>query len=235
MTEVALVPELSSCMKPWPGCPVPAPPGRRLMPARTPAEVLREYRRRDSAAKRQRVRDTLAQILRRGDPVTFAAVARAAGVSTWLVYADGVREHIERVITRQGAQPAAAQRTGQAASEASLRTDLELARAQIRQLRAERDELRDQVRTDLGHQLEHLGRRRPGRTTMRPTGLDTADAVEFAELLDFLGDWLESDGGNRAASLARSRRRDARPLAGRLDGMADGPVHTKIGQGGVDP
>lgn len=127
------------------------------MPPRTPADVLRESRRRDSAAKRQRVRDTVAQMLRRGAPVTFAAVARAAGVSTWLVYADGVREHIDRATTRQAAQPAAAQRTGQAASETSLRTDLELGRAQIRQLRAERDELRDQVRAHLGHQLEHLG------------------------------------------------------------------------------
>lgn len=60
-------------------------------------------------------------------------------------------------LTRQAAQPAAAQRSGQAASEASLRTDLELARAQIRQLRDERDELRGQIRAHLGHQLEHVG------------------------------------------------------------------------------
>jgi len=30
-----------------------------------------------------------------GETITFPAVARAAGVSTWLVYAKGVREHIE--------------------------------------------------------------------------------------------------------------------------------------------
>jgi hypothetical protein len=38
------------------------------MATRTPAEVLRESRLRDSAAKRQRFRDALAQMLRRGDP-----------------------------------------------------------------------------------------------------------------------------------------------------------------------
>jgi hypothetical protein len=33
--------------------------------------------------------------------------------------------------------------------------------------------------------------------------LDAADAVELAELLEFLGDWLESDRANLTASLAR--------------------------------
>jgi hypothetical protein len=33
--------------------------------------------------------------------------------------------------------------------------------------------------------------------------LDAADAIELAELLQFLGDWLESDHNNLAASLAR--------------------------------
>jgi Family of unknown function (DUF6262) len=129
------------------------------MTARTPAEVLREARRRDSQQKRQRVRDAVSEMLRAGEPVSFAAVARAARVSTWLVYAEGVREHIEHAIARQESQPAAAERSGNEASKAGLRTDLELARAQIRQLRAERDELRSQVRLELGNQLEELGSR----------------------------------------------------------------------------
>jgi hypothetical protein len=33
--------------------------------------------------------------------------------------------------------------------------------------------------------------------------VDAADAVELTELLQFLGDWLESDRDNLAASLAR--------------------------------
>jgi hypothetical protein len=62
---------------------------------RTPAEVLRESRRRDSHAKRGRVLAVLQEMLHRGDPVSFAAVAKAAGVSHWLVYSQGLREHIE--------------------------------------------------------------------------------------------------------------------------------------------
>jgi len=33
--------------------------------------------------------------------------------------------------------------------------------------------------------------------------LDVPDAIELAELLEFLGDWLESDHDNLTASLAR--------------------------------
>jgi hypothetical protein len=33
--------------------------------------------------------------------------------------------------------------------------------------------------------------------------VDVVDAVELAELLQFLGDWLQSDRDNLAASLAR--------------------------------
>jgi hypothetical protein len=33
--------------------------------------------------------------------------------------------------------------------------------------------------------------------------VDVGDAIELAELLQFLGDWLESDHDNLAASLAR--------------------------------
>jgi predicted nuclease with TOPRIM domain len=57
---------------------------------------------------------------------------------------------------RQAAQPAQDQRTGLAPSAASLRTDLELARAQTRDLRAERDKLREHLRLQLGHQLDQI-------------------------------------------------------------------------------
>lgn len=121
---------------------------------RTPTEVLRESRRRDSLTKRQRVRTTVEEMLHRGDPITFAAVARAANVSAWLVYADGVREHIAQARHRQDAQPVTERRSGTSASAASLATDLEFARQQIKQLRAERDKLRDTLRLQLGQQLD---------------------------------------------------------------------------------
>lgn len=116
--------------------------------------VLREAGRRDSLTKRQRVLTVLREMEAAREPITFAAVARTAHVSTWLVYAEGVREHVEAAVKRQTAQPAADQRAGLIPSAASLRVDLELARQEIRDLRAERDKLRDGLRHQLGNQLE---------------------------------------------------------------------------------
>jgi predicted nuclease with TOPRIM domain len=93
------------------------------------------------------------------EPVTFAAVARAANVSTWLVYANGVREHIDAARQRQATQPTHDHRAGLSASAASLRTDLELARHEITGLRAERDKLRGNLQKQLGRQLDALTHR----------------------------------------------------------------------------
>ena len=121
------------------------------MTTRTPAEVLRDARRRDSQQKRQRVRDAVARCCSAGEPVSFAAVARAARVSTWLVYAEGVREHIEHSHYPAGVParlPQSARET-RPARRACARTSNWHA-PQIRQLRAERDELRSQIRLQLG-------------------------------------------------------------------------------------
>jgi chromosome segregation ATPase len=48
------------------------------------------------------------------------------------------------------------QQSGVAASAASLATDLQLAREQIKQLRAERDKLREHIRLQLSQQLEEI-------------------------------------------------------------------------------
>ena len=121
---------------------------------RTPADVLREARRRDSDRKRDQVFRTVDAMKRDGTPITFAAVARAAKVSQWLVYADGVREYIETARSAQAAEPAQAKRAGRSASEASLRTDLELAKQDNRRLRGEVDRLKKALREQLGTQLE---------------------------------------------------------------------------------
>ena len=71
---------------------------------------------------------TVDTMRRDGSLITFASVARTAGVSHWLVYADGVREYIENARNAQADQPARDQRVGRIASDASLRTDLDLAR-----------------------------------------------------------------------------------------------------------
>ncbi|MCT9107602.1 DUF6262 family protein [Streptomyces mirabilis] len=122
--------------------------------SRTPAEALAESRRRDSRTKRQRVLAVVDQLLAQGDPVTFAAVARTAGVSNWLVYADGVREHIDKARAQQASRPARDRQSGGTASTASVRTDLELSRTEIRTLREERDKLKAALQRSLGQQLD---------------------------------------------------------------------------------
>jgi hypothetical protein len=126
------------------------------MTTRAPADVLRESRRRDSHAKRGTVLAVLEEMVRRGDPVSFAAVAWAAGVSHWLVYAPGVRERIEAARTQQASQPRRDRQAGLSPSAASLVTDLELARADNTQLRAERDRLKAALQRHLGDQLDQL-------------------------------------------------------------------------------
>ncbi len=122
--------------------------------SRLPAEVLTEARRRESRAKRQRVLAVVEQLVAQGERVTFAVVARQAGVSNWLVYADGVREHIEKA-RNHTTLPSGNDASGRAVATAGLRTDLELSRAEVRALRQERDKLRTALQRNLGHQLDH--------------------------------------------------------------------------------
>ena len=121
---------------------------------RKPADVLREARRRDSDRKRDQVFRAVDAMKRHGIPITFASVARSAKVSQWLVYADGVREYVLSAREAQAAEPVNARHRGREASEASLRTDLELAKRDNRRLRAEVDRLKSVLREQLGTQLE---------------------------------------------------------------------------------
>ena len=123
---------------------------------RTPAEVLGESRRRDSQAKRGRVLAVLEEMVRSGDPVSFAAVAKAAGVSHWLVYSEGLRGHIEAARTQQEGKPRRDRQVGLSPSAASLTADLELARAETSKLRGERDQLKAALQRSLGQQLDQL-------------------------------------------------------------------------------
>jgi seryl-tRNA synthetase len=93
----------------------------------------------------------------RDEPITFLGVARAAGVSNWLVYADGVREHIEAARKGQAGRQAREGQAGAAVSSASLATDLEFARAELRRVREERDRLKAKVQRSLGHQVSQAG------------------------------------------------------------------------------
>ncbi|MGW8726339.1 DUF6262 family protein [Streptomyces sp. NPDC055808] len=89
-----------------------------------------------------RVLKTLDEMAATGEKITPLALARTARVSNWLVYTEGLREHIEDAIKKQGG--AAQRETGEGlhTSAESLAADLELATAELRLLRAERDQLK---------------------------------------------------------------------------------------------
>ncbi|MGW6394146.1 DUF6262 family protein [Streptomyces sp. NPDC055103] len=124
---------------------------------RTPSEVLAASRRKDSREKRAKVLAVVNEMAARGETVTFAGVAKTARVSNWLVYAEGVREHIEAARKKQEGQPRRTARAGHTASAASLQTDLELSRQQVTALRAERDQLKAALQRQLGQQLDQVG------------------------------------------------------------------------------
>jgi Family of unknown function (DUF6262) len=121
------------------------------------AAALKAARAKDSELKRRRALAALEALEASGASITFTAVAKAAGVSTWLVYAEGIREHIDAAQDRhsnhrESSTPTV--RSTQPATPASLRTDLAIAREQIKVLRAERDQLQQRLRLQLGAELE---------------------------------------------------------------------------------
>jgi chromosome segregation ATPase len=189
--------------------------------------VLHEARRRDSLAKRQRVLAAVAEMEQSGQPVTFAGTARQARVSTWLVYADGVREHIQAAIKRQAARPAAGHRAGLTPSAASLRTDLELARHEITALRAERDKLRDAIRRQLGQQLDTLTTRdlatRIDELTRHNQQLadQASRAASSNQALQARVAELETDLAAARTSLRRMIRDENRPVTGSTASAAE--------------
>ena len=88
---------------------------------------------------------------RSGQPVTFSAVAAAAGVSrAWLYRNPDVRD----LITRLRTEPArtASTRAAQRATAESLRARLDAAHEEITRLRAENAALRQQAARRIGQQ-----------------------------------------------------------------------------------
>jgi hypothetical protein len=129
------------------------------MTAATRTQAMLAARAKDSHDKRQRALAAIRALEAAGAPVTATGVAAAARVSTWLVYTDGVREQLQAARHRQadrepGPGTAAPPGRGEPVTQASLRTDLAVARDEIRRLRAERDKLRARLRLQLGAEIE---------------------------------------------------------------------------------
>jgi hypothetical protein len=116
---------------------------------------LKASRAKDSQDKRARALAAIGSLEAGGQAVTFTAVAEAAGVSTWLVYSPGIREHVEAGRRRQASRPpAAVPDASQAVTSVSLRADLAAAHQQIKRLRAEQDKLTNRLRLQLGAEIE---------------------------------------------------------------------------------
>jgi hypothetical protein len=98
-----------------------------------------------------RVRAAIDALERDGQPLTFAAVARVAGVSrSWLYDQPDLRDSIIRV--RRDRPIASPVPSVQRASPASLRQRLDDAKDEVARLRAENTVLRDQLARRLGEQ-----------------------------------------------------------------------------------
>jgi hypothetical protein len=129
------------------------------MPDRTPPIVAAARRRRELT--RAKAIRALRELERTGAPVSFAAVAQAAGISrSWLYAQDDLRAQITRLREATCGHPKTpAIPASQRASDASLRRRLELAEQRIRQLRNDNDRLRRELAHALGDQ-RHAVRRR---------------------------------------------------------------------------
>lgn len=122
---------------------------------------LRASRAKDSEVKAARALDVVHDLLRAGQRITVAQVAREAAVSTWFVYNQPqVHRAVQDGITTQRAQGRQHSTVPEAqqVSSAGLRTDLALAREEIKDLKTERDRLRNRVQLSLGAELDEANR-----------------------------------------------------------------------------
>lgn len=107
--------------------------------------------RRRVEQTRARARKAIRRLDRAGAPITYTAVARAAGVSRALLYRDTeLRQTISRLRGRPTttARPPAAQRMSQASRDELLAT----LRSEVRTLRQENQALRARLAGVLGEQ-----------------------------------------------------------------------------------
>ncbi|MFB7588249.1 DUF6262 family protein [Streptomyces sp. NPDC056169] len=178
-------------------------------------ERLRTSRAKDSEAKTRRSLEAVDGLLRTGRRVTVAQVAREAAVSTWFVYNQPqVHQAVQDGITtqrEQGRQNSTVSEAQQV-SPAGLRTDLALAREEIKDLKKERDRLRNRVRLSLGAELDGVNRNelieRVQQLERRNTALDQELSVARDRIASLEGQLHEAEDDLTAAraSLRRAMR-----------------------------
>ena len=121
-----------------------------------------------AARTRRRAVTAIRQIATDGTPVSFDAVARAAGVSrSWLYAQPDLRAEIEHLRAPNNRRPpAVAPPERQRATDTSLLRRLEVATEKIRHLECDNRELRDALAQALGEQRQAAI---TGRTPRRDT------------------------------------------------------------------
>ncbi|MEH0544815.1 DUF6262 family protein [Streptomyces sp. B21-105] len=152
----------------------------------TRVERLRASRAKDSEDKTKRALDAVDGLLRSGLRITVAQVARDAAVSTWFVYnqpqvhqavQDGTAAQRERVRVRDKFPVPETRQV----SSTGLRTDLALAREEIKDLKKERDRLRTRVRLSLGAELDEVDRNELIERVQQLEQRNTALSQELSE------------------------------------------------------
>lgn len=116
--------------------------------------ALRRARRHDSTTKRRRAAETIDAFERSGEPINFPAIARRAGVSVSLLYAD--RDLASRIAAARERQLQAGKRRAwqlparSLITEQSLHAELANSKEQARQLAEEVTVLRERLARELG-------------------------------------------------------------------------------------
>jgi chromosome segregation ATPase len=129
--------------------------------ADTRTEKLIAARRQAARVKHDHTLQTLQRLARSGAAITFAGLAREAGVSTWLLYnSPELKQAVAEAMRHQSQPEHRSPDLGSPTTAApqSLRTDLELARQEIAALRRTERQLRERLQRTLGAEIEQIDR-----------------------------------------------------------------------------
>jgi DNA repair exonuclease SbcCD ATPase subunit len=202
--------------------------------------ALQQARRREGQTKRRRALAALQAMTEAGEAIGFPAVARRAGVSVSLLYAD--RDLLARIADARdrqrqaGADRAAWLPTRSLVTEASLRTDLANAKEQNRHLGEELVVLRDRLARELGADADHFRGRptNPALDTLeeRAAELETDNARLRQQVSR-----LEADTSELADNLdaAREMNRELMNELNRRPAALAGPAEPRQADSAPDP
>ena len=124
-------------------------------PDRAAAMVAAAGRRHDET--RRKATDALRRLDATGEPISFAAVSRAADVSrAWLYRDDDLRAEINR-LRRRGSAAVRARPAAEQATTESLRQQLDALRTLVAELRSENQCLREALGRKLGQRRAGVG------------------------------------------------------------------------------